>query len=103
MSMTPSRRQLERVTLADIAADNRLFVVQCNLCRRRRAYLASDLVTHYDPTTPAYSMFRWCSSCGKGEWVHVDIRLPTAEDVGRLLVRRPKQKMVTVWEDGWYG
>lgn len=103
MSMTPSRRTLEKVTLADLVADNRMFVVRCALCRRQRAYLATDLVTVYPPETPAYGMFRWCSACGKGEWVQVSIRLPMAADVGRLLVRRPRQKVVTVWEDSWYG
>ena len=103
MSMTPSRRQLERVTLADLAADNRMLVVRCNLCRRQRAFLATDLVTAYDPATPAYGMLQWCSACGKGDWVKVTIRLPGPDDVGRLLVRRPVQKTVTVWEDGWYG
>ena len=104
MSMTPSRRMIERVTLADVAIDNRLFIIRCALCRKADAYMATDLVTVYDPQTPAYGLFSTCRHCGKSEWVSVDIRLPMLDDVGHLRIRRPAgQRVEQLWEDAWYG
>jgi len=104
MSMTPSRRALERVTLADVARDDRLFIVRCNLCRRQMAYRARDLTLVYDTATPAYGMLQWCSKCERGDYVRVEIRLPTVDDVGHLRIRRPAGvRTVQLWEDAWYG
>jgi hypothetical protein len=103
MGMTPSRRQIEAVTLADLAADGRMFVVRCALCKRQRAFLAADLLTVYSPSTPAYGMLRWCAVCGKSDWVKVTIRLPSHNDVGRLLIRKPDGvRTVQLWKDVWY-
>lgn len=103
MGMTPSRRQIEAVTLADLAADGRMFVVRCGLCHRQRAFLAVDLLTVYAPSTPAYGMLKWCAACGKGDWVRVTIRLPGPDDVGRLLIRKPAGvRTVQLWKDVWY-
>jgi len=104
MSMTPSRRTLEAVTLADVARDGRLFVVRCNLCRRQMAYVAKDLLAVYPPETPAYGMLEWCGKCGRGDYVRVTMRLPTSDDVGHLRIRRPAgTRTVQLWEDAWYG
>jgi len=104
MSMTPSRRALDRVTLADVARDDRLFIVRCNLCRRQMAYRARDLTLVYDPMTPAYGMLQWCGKCERGDYVRVEIRLPTVDDVGHLRIRRPAGvRTVQLWEDAWYG
>jgi hypothetical protein len=104
MSMSPSRRALESVTLADVAKDGRLFVVRCALCRKSDSYLARDLVTVMGPDTPAYGMFGTCRRCGKAEWVSVDMRLPSWEDVGHLKIRRPAGvRTVQLWKEEWYG
>ena len=97
MSMTPSRRTLEKVTLADIAVDSRHVVVKCNLCRRTRAYLATDLVKVYPPTTPAYGMFSWCGRCGRGDYVVMSIRFLAPDE--RVMLRRP----VVKWVDELWG
>lgn len=103
MSMTPSRRAIERVTLGDLAADNRLFVVRCHLCQKTENYLASDLATVMGAHRPAHTMFGHCPHCGKSEWVNVRVRLPDFDDIGRLRIRRPKSKRVVwSWEDAVY-
>ncbi len=104
MSMSPSRHAIESVTLRDVAADNRLFIVRCVLCRRQEAYMATDLMQVYDPATPAYGMLQWCGNCGTADWVRVTIRLPMHDDVGHLRIRRPAGVRVEqLWEDAWYG
>jgi hypothetical protein len=103
MSMTPSRRTVESVTVAGVAADNRIFVVRCSLCRRLDNYAARDLLAVYADTTPIHGLFRTCRHCGKPEWVSVKIRLPNFDDVGHLKVLRPVRKSVVAWEEGWFG
>lgn len=90
MSMTPSRRTIKNITLGDLAADDRLMVVRCNLCRRTSYFLASDLMRVYGAKAKMHGVFEQCSKCGRFHYLHVGTRLPNADDIGKLKVRRPK-------------
>lgn len=90
MGMTPSRKTVEKITLGDLAADNRLIVVRCNHCRRTSHFLASDLVTVYGATAKMHGVFHSCSRCNRSDFLYVGTRLPDAADEGVLKVRRPK-------------
>ena len=100
MSMTPSRRQVESLTIADIAIDGRIFVVRCNLCRRTTYFLASDLALYYGEKTLIHDLFHRCSRCGKFEYMHVSYRAPDFDDDGALTIRRPRQ--IWQWTDEIY-
>lgn len=100
MSMTPSRNQIESLTIADIAVDGKLFVVRCNFCRRTSYFLASDLADYYGPATLIMGLFPRCSRCGKHEFMHVSHRFPDFDDDGALTIRRPRQ--VWQWTDEVY-
>ncbi|MET3925529.1 hypothetical protein [Devosia sp. 2618] len=89
MGMTPSRRTMESLKLADMALDNRLYVVRCNLCRRTSHFLARDLVRVYGAERPAMGVFTKCSRCGKSQYLQVSTRLPDLDDDGALVIRRP--------------
>lgn len=102
--MTPSRRKVESYTLRDAAKDGRLFIVRCSMCRKVDAYLASDLVEIWNPSTPAVYVFDVCRHCGSGEWLSARMRFPTSDDVGHLRLRRPAGvRTVQLWKDDWYG
>lgn len=100
MSMTPSRRAVESLTINDLAVDGRLLVVRCNLCRRTTYFLASDLANYYGGKTLLGSMFHRCSKCGKSEYLGVSHRLPDLDDDGALTIRRPRQ--IWQWRDELY-
>jgi hypothetical protein len=100
MSMTPSRRVVESLTIDDIARDGRIFVVRCNLCRRTTYFLATDLAHYYGGKTLVSTLFRRCSTCGKSEYMHVGHRFPDLDDDGALTIRRPRQ--VWQWRDELY-
>lgn len=102
MSMTPSRRTIEAVTLADLAADNRLMVVRCNLCRKTENYLAADLAKVMGGAQKAFNAFEHCPHCGNPRWLRVDIRLPTYQDDGKLKIRRPVRRARWYWRDAIY-
>lgn len=104
MSMTPSRRQTEALQLKHVAADGRVFVVRCSLCRTIEHYLATDLLWVYDENTPVVSMMENCRHCGKSAYQYVSTRLPTSDDVGHLLLRRPAGvQTIQLWTNAWYG
>jgi hypothetical protein len=100
MSMTPSRRVVESLTIADLAADGRLLVVRCNFCRRTTYFLASDLVAYFGGQTLLSGLFQRCSTCGKPDFMHRGHRFPDLDDDGTLTIRRPKQ--VWQWRDEIY-
>lgn len=104
MSMTPSRRVLESLTIADIAIDGKIFVVRCNLCRRTTYFLASDLAKFYGDQYLIKDLFHRCSQCGKHEYMHVSHRFPDYDDDGALTIRRPRQRWhwtdEIYWKDG---
>lgn len=103
MSMTPSVNKVASLTLNDMAIDNRIYVVRCNLCRRTSHFLARDLVKVYGAGHSAHGVFSVCSKCGKSDYLHVSTRLPGAEDEGLLMVRRPKLVRIEwKWSDSVY-
>lgn len=103
MSMTPSRAALERVTLADLAADNRIFVVRCHLCRKTEHYLATDMVNVMGAGRRAVHVFQTCPHCGKSEYLRVETRLPLDSDKGKLRLRRPVSYRISwSWADAIY-
>lgn len=103
MSMTPSRRTLESITLEGLAVDNRLVVVRCNYCRRTTHFLARDLVQVYGKDKHPNTVFDRCSKCGHSRYLHVGTRLPNSEDEKSLKVRRPTLVRVQwSWRDERY-
>jgi len=64
MSMTPSRRTIEAMTLGGMAVDNRTLIIRCASCRRTRTFLATDLAKVYGENQSPHSLFRACSKCG---------------------------------------
>lgn len=104
MSMTPSRRKLEAFKLKHAAEDGCLLIYRCALCRRQRAFLATDVVGIWNPDMSVYFDGRYCSHCGKGDYVSVTIRQPSSVDIGKLMLRRPAGTRLTqLWKDEWYG
>lgn len=104
MSQSPSRYQIERVTLATIAADNRIFVCRCSLCRKTDNYMATDLLAVYGADRPAWNLFTRCSHCGKPDYFSVKTRFPTDDDVGHLRIMRPDGvRRVQLWKECWFG
>jgi hypothetical protein len=75
--------------LRDAAADNYLLAMRCTLCRRTVYYLASDLATIIDPSTPVYEVLFPCSRDGTAEFVSIRPRALMPGDYGNLDVRRP--------------
>jgi hypothetical protein len=104
MSMTPSRRTIDAMTLDGAAIDGRLLVVRCSLCRTSDTYMAADLIDVFGGSAHPYRVFSRCRHCGKPEWVRYYLRLPNHDDVGHLRVRRPAGVLKTqLWEDQWFG
>lgn len=104
MSMTPSRRKVEAYKLKHAAEDGRLIIYRCSLCRRVTVFLASDVVAIWNPEMSVLVERSACGQCQTAEFMNVDVRLPTSDDVGHLLVRRPAgTRTVQLWRDEWYG
>jgi hypothetical protein len=90
--------------LRQAAADNKLMVVYCGFCRRRQHYLCADLVTVWDPQTEALTPPLRCSRGCRAEYLHVSLRVPTSDDIGHLVIRRPDGvRTVQKWRDQFYG
>lgn len=68
MSMTPSRRTLDAMTLGGMATDNRTIIVRCLTCRRTRVFLTVDLVEVYGEHRSPHGLFDKCSKCGSPVW-----------------------------------
>jgi hypothetical protein len=87
------------------SADDRLLIVcRCDLCRRTRIYLATDLVEIYHPDTFLADLFGGrCPRCESSNFWHVRQRFPSNSDVGMLKVRRPAGvKRIQLWRDELY-
>lgn len=93
MSMTPSRRTLEAMTLGGMALDNRTMVVRCYRCRITRTFLTRDLAKVYGEATSPHDLFHACSKCGSG--LRVGFGFPKAGE----LIRRPVPKTKWQWVD----
>ncbi len=68
MSMTPSRRTIEAMTLGGLASDNRTMIVRCPPCRQTRVFLSVDLVQVYGAGRSPHGLFSSCSKCGGHLW-----------------------------------
>lgn len=93
MSMTPSRRMIDAMTLGGMATDNRALIVKCYICRKTRKFLAADLAKVYGDNQSPHTLFTRCPKCG-GE-VYVGFGFPQRGD----LIRRPAQVSVWKWRD----
>jgi len=103
MSMTPSRLQVLSYKLKHAAADGRLIVYGCNHCRRSTTFLATDLLTVWNPEMSVHVPPGGCSRCGKAGYMWVRLRLPEPGDVGHLKLRRPAGiREVQLWKDEWF-
>jgi hypothetical protein len=86
-------------TLEKAAKDGMIVVVRCTLCRRIVRFLATDLLEMINPLRDAYLPPYPCSICGKGEYLHVTVHMPSAGDYGHLVVRRPAGvRRVQMWK-----
>lgn len=93
MSMTPSRRTLEAMTLGGMATDNRTIVVRCYVCRLTRTFLTADLAKVYGQNHSPHTLFSTCSKCGSG--VRVGFGFPRRGE----LIRRPHIATRWQWKD----
>lgn len=96
MSMTPSRRAIEAMTLGGMATDNRTLIVQCRFCRRTRTFLSADLVMVYGERQSPHTLFGSCSKCGRP--VHLGFGFPHEGDK----VCRPSAQTVWKWHEQPY-
>ena len=87
-----------RYSLRQAADDGQLVIVRCGLCRRTTHFLATDLVTMFDPNRSAYEPAFGCSNCKRDDYISVKLRMPATGDYGDLLVRRPGPvKRIQTW------
>lgn len=96
MSMTPSRRTVEAMTLGGMAIDNRTLIVNCRSCRRSRVFLAADLAKVYGDDQSPHTLFKDCSKCGRP--VHVGFGFPHEGDK----ICRPSALTVWKWREQVY-
>lgn len=98
MSMTPSRRKVEAMTLGGMALDNRTLVVRCYRCRKTSIFLTADLAKVYGEGQSPHTLFERCSKCGSR--LRVDFSFPHRGDV----IRRPVPTTKWTWRDeAWEG
>jgi hypothetical protein len=82
-----------------------MFIVcRCNLCRRSRIYLATDLMELFHGDTFVAELFGGrCPRCQSGTFWRVRERYATNSDVGMLTVRRPAGiRKIQLWKDELY-
>ncbi|SFV31419.1 hypothetical protein SAMN05216456_1335 [Devosia crocina] len=96
MSMTPSRRTIEAMTLGGMATDNRTIIVKCGSCRRTRIFLTADLVKVYGESQSPHTLFRDCSICGRP--TRKGFGFPNRGD----RICRPSVKKVWKWHEEAY-
>ncbi len=80
-------------TLGDAARDNFLIVMRCNGCHRMIHFIASDLAKivghdHYAHIPPFE-----CARCRTTEFIDMTLKHPSAEDIGKIVVRRPRTRV----------
>lgn len=86
--------------IAAAAHDGQIITYKCNLCRRSRSFLASDLVKILPADTPVDSRPFKCSQCGLKDYIQVNISLPDIQDYGNLIIRRLVGiRAVPTWKD----
>ena len=104
MSNAPPSSIFYRTRLGQAAAAGMLIACRCNLCRRSRVYLASDLVPLYGEQAFVFELFEGrCPRCGSADFWSVWERHARNSDVGMLTVRRPAGvKTIQLWRDELY-
>lgn len=102
--MTNTPRSNYRARLGDAAAANMLLVCTCNLCRRSRVYVATDLVEIYGEALFLGDLFGGrCPGCQSSGFWRVKERYAWDSDVGMLVVRRPAGvRRIQLWKDELY-
>jgi len=83
-------------TVRDAARNGQLIVQQCNLCRRRVNFLATDLVKVVDPMHPTHIPIFPCGKCRTLEYVHIRVKSASPADIGKIVIRRP-DRVVQTW------
>lgn len=104
MSNSPPSREFYRPRIGKAADAGLLIVCRCDLCRRTRIYLATDLVEIYHRDCFLEDLFGGrCPRCQSGGFWHVRERYPSDSDVGKLPVRRPAGvRRIQLWRDELY-
>lgn len=104
MTNSPRSQMNYRPRIGQASADGLLIVCKCYVCRRSRAYLATDLVKVYHPEIFIDDIFGGkCPRCGSGHNWRVKQRFPSDADVGMLTVRRLTGVRTTpLWRDELY-
>ncbi|ODT74488.1 MAG: hypothetical protein ABS76_36870 [Pelagibacterium sp. SCN 64-44] len=104
MSNSPPSSEFYRPRLGQAADTGLLLVAKCNMCRRARAYLATDLLQIYHRDTFLDDLFDGrCPRCGRSDFWRVRQRYPSNSDVGMLVVRRlAGTKTTHLWRDELY-
>ena len=104
MTNSPPSSLFYRPRIGKAAAEGLFIVCKCNLCRRARVYLASDLLQIYHPDAFIDDLFGGrCPRCHSADFWSVRQRYPSIDDVGRLEVRRPAGvRRIQLWRDELY-
>lgn len=104
MTNSPRSQMNYRPRIGQAAADGLLIVCKCYVCRRSRAYLATDLVQAYHPEIFIDDLFGGnCPRCGSSHNWRVKQRFPSNADVGMLTVRRLTGiRQTPLWRDELY-
>jgi hypothetical protein len=104
MSMTPSRNTVLAYKLHHAAEQGKLIIYRCAFCKRSTAFVATDVVTIWNPDASILIAPDSCGACKKAGYMSVTVRPPGHDDVGHLIVRRPAGvRHVQLWRNEWYG
>jgi hypothetical protein len=104
MTNSPPSSEHYRPRIGQAAVAGLLITCQCYVCRRYRAYIASELLMIYHPDTFLEDLFGGrCPRCGSRHNWRVKQRYPTNDDVGTLTIRRHQgYRKVHMWKDELY-
>lgn len=98
-SMRPSADRYKNYRLCQAAADGMLVTLRCPVCRRAVHFWAKDLMLVLDKD---HEMYRSPFSCSKCRTPEIDVRwrIPSAEELSKLIVRRPVRKVERwIWQN----
>jgi len=104
MGKNPPSSMFYRTRLGDAAASGMLIVCSCQLCRRSRIYLATDLLEIYHPDSFVRELFGGrCPRYPIADFWRAHERHATNSDAGMLTVRRLAGVRTTpLWRDELY-
>jgi hypothetical protein len=104
MGKNPPSSMFYRTRLGAAAAAGMFIVCRCDLCRRSRFYLASDLAEIWHPDSFVAELFGGrCPRCSSPDFWRVRERYASNSDVGMLTVRRPAGvRRIQLWKDELY-